>query len=113
MIASPVLPLITDSIASLEAVALAAKRAGADQFGAHVLFLKPSAQRVFFPFVAEKFPQHFGRYSRSYASGAYLKSRYPEFIRERVDGIRSRTGILNRDFTSIGFAPTGSQLVLF
>ncbi|MDQ2712634.1 MAG: radical SAM protein [Acidobacteriota bacterium] len=113
VIASPVLPLITDSIANLETVARAAKAAGADQFGAHVLFLKPSAQRVFFPFVAEKFPQHFARYGRSYASGAYLTGRYPEFIRERVDGIRSRVGLLKRDFSSIGFTPTGSQLVLF
>ncbi len=113
VIASPVLPLITDSITNLEAVAWAAKHAGADQFGAHVLFLKPSAQRVFFPFITEKFPQHFARYSRSYASGAYLKSKYPEFIQERVDSIRSRIGIPKRDFSSAGFAPPGGQLVLF
>ena len=55
VIANPVLPLLTDSEQNLESVARAAKVAGAYQFGARVLFLKPCAQRVFFPFLAEEF----------------------------------------------------------
>ncbi len=48
VIASPVLPLITDSEENLEKVAQAAKDAGADQFGANVLFLKAvGATRLF------------------------------------------------------------------
>jgi DNA repair photolyase len=56
VIASPVLPFITDSRANLEQVARAAKESGADQFGANVLFLKPSAKGVFFR--SSKRPSH-------------------------------------------------------
>ncbi len=97
VIANPVLPLITDSERNLEAVATAAKQAGACQFGANVLFLMPSAQRVFFPFLADHFPEHLRRYERSYAAGAYLDGAYPERIRKLVDGIRERVGIPSRD----------------
>jgi len=45
---SPVLPLINDSEASLNAIAQAAAAAGAYAFGANVLFLKPCAKSVFF-----------------------------------------------------------------
>jgi DNA repair photolyase len=97
VIANPVLPLITDSENNLETVARAAKRAGADQFGANVLFLMPSAQRVFFPFLADRFPQHLKRYEASFAAGAYLQGKYPERIRGMVDSIRDRVGISSRD----------------
>jgi len=97
VIASPVLPLITDSEESLLAVAKAAKAAGASQFGAHVVFLQPSAQRVFFPFLAEKFPKHLRRYEKSFAEGAYLRGSYPERIQSLVRDIRLQVGIPGRD----------------
>lgn len=101
VIANPVLPLITDSEENLHAVAQAAKRAGADQFGANVLFLMPCAQKVFFPFLAERFPQHLKRYEASFAEGAYLKGKYPERIRSLVQSIRQRVGIPERDLDSM------------
>jgi len=114
VIANPVLPLITDSEENLEGVAKAAKEAGADQFGANVLFLKPAAQRVFFPFVAEKFPQHLGRYRASFAQGAYLKGPYPDRIRNLVNQIRTRVGIPSRDMERASLPkPPGSQMMLF
>lgn len=114
VIASPVLPLITDSEENLERVAQAAKDAGADQFGANVLFLKPSAQRVFFPFIEKSFPQHLARYRRGYASGAYLSGAYPDKIRQRVNEIRQRVGIARRDLERTSPpAPLSSQLLLF
>lgn len=97
VIASPVLPMITDSEENLTAVAQAAYRVGADQFGAGVLFLMPAAQRVFFPFLAEKFPDLLKRYERSYAEGAYLTGTYPERIKQMVEDIRRRIGIPSRD----------------
>jgi DNA repair photolyase len=97
VIANPVLPLITDSERNLEEVALAAKAAGAKEFGANVLFLQPCAQRVFFPFLADKFPKHLKRYEKVYQSGAYLKGAYPEKIAELVNSIRTRVGIARRD----------------
>ncbi len=84
VIANPVLPLLTDSEENLESVARAAKAAGAIEFGANVVFLKPSAQRVFFPFLADKFPQHLRRYEANFAAGAFLKG--------ELSGTHSRNG---------------------
>jgi DNA repair photolyase len=114
VIANPVLPLITDSEENLEAVAKAAKDAGADQFGANVLFLKPTAQSVFFSFLAERFPQHLKRYKASFAQGAYLRGSYPERIRSMVNDIRQRVGISQRDMDRTAIPkPAGAQLLLF
>jgi DNA repair photolyase len=105
--------LITDTEENLEAVARAAKLAGARQFGANVLFLKPCAERVF-PFLAEKFPQHLRRYEASYSAGAYLKGKYPERIREMVGQIRERVGIRARDMASVIPPPApDAQMLLF
>ncbi len=114
VIACPILPLLTDSFESLGQVAEAAKQSGADQFGANVLFLQPSAQRVFFPFLAERFPQHLARYRHSYAQGAFLKGPYPDRMRERVDEIRQRFAIAKRDLEHTNPPqPPASQLLLF
>lgn len=95
--ASPVLPMITDSEKNLTEVARAARDAGADQFGANVLFLMPAAQRVFFPLLAEKFPELLKKYERSYAEGAYLKGAYPDRIRALVSDIRTKVGLGTRN----------------
>jgi DNA repair photolyase len=114
VIANPVLPLLTDSEENLESVAKAAKGAGAAQFGANVLFLKPAAQRVFFPFLSERFPEYLQRYQKSYAAGAYLKGKYPERIRELVQTIRERVGIPSRDLERPQPpGPPDSQMLLF
>ncbi len=114
VIASPVLPLLTDSAESLEGVARSAKAAGADQFGANVLFLKPSAQRVFLPFLEAHFPQHLARYRQSYSSEAYLRGSYPDEIRKRVDRIRGQVGIERRNLERTSPPPLpGSQMLLF
>lgn len=115
VIASPVLPLISDTEENLRAVAEAAKRAGADQFSANVLFLMPSAQKVFYPFLAERFPQHVKRYEASFAAGAYLKGKYPDRIRALVQTIRERVGIAARDLDRMPSfeMPAGAQMSLF
>jgi DNA repair photolyase len=114
VIANPVLPLLTDSEENLEGVARAAKAAGAHQWGANVLFLKPCAQRVFFPFLAEKFPDYLGRYQASFATSAYLKGKYPDRIRELVTRIRERVGIPARDLEPLLPAPPPeAQMILF
>ncbi len=114
VIANPVLPLITDSEDNLESVARAAKDAGADQFGANVLFLMPAAQRTFFPFLAENFPQHLKRYQASFAEGAYLHGKYPERIRALVENIRERVGLPSREAMRMPFFEQANpQLSLF
>ncbi|MBV9611967.1 MAG: radical SAM protein, partial [Acidobacteriaceae bacterium] len=114
VIANPVLPLITDSEENLECVARAAKAAGAWQFGANVVFLMPSVQRVFFPFLAERFPQHLSRYEANFREGAYLRGSYPGRIRELADTIRKRVGICGRDMEQISPPPIPqAQMILF
>src|SRR5258708_3278478 len=56
VLGNPVMPFITDSQASLDAVCQAAKEAGAVSFTAHPLFLKPCSKPVFMPFLHHRFP---------------------------------------------------------
>ncbi len=101
VIASPVLPFLTDSEESLASVAKAAKAAGADHFGAGVLFLKPCAQRVFFPFLAERFPEYLHRYEQMFADSAYMNGSYCRRLRELTERIRQRAGIPARDLLRV------------
>src|ERR1700738_4733522 len=55
--ACPLIPGMTDREGELEAVAAAAKNAGAQWFFSNVLFLMPSSAKQFLPFVREKFPR--------------------------------------------------------
>jgi DNA repair photolyase len=89
---APVLPLINDSDASLDAIARAAATAGANGFGANVVFLKPCSRQVFLPFLEEKFPLLVRRYRERFERTAYLRGDYPERIKERVARIRRRYG---------------------
>ena len=91
--ANPVLPLITDSRASLDALAAAAAAAGARHFGGGVLFLMPCAQKVFFPFLERRFPQYARRYRERYERSPYLGGEYCRLIRNRVERIRERHGL--------------------
>jgi DNA repair photolyase len=90
---NPILPLITDSEESLDRLASAAAKAGASYFGGGLLFLMPSAQKVFFPFLEANFPHLTRRYRERFEKNAYLRGPYQELIRERVKRIRARHGL--------------------
>jgi DNA repair photolyase len=90
---NPILPMITDSEEALDALAHAARQAGAQYFGGGPLFLMPSAQKIFFPFLEKRFPKLAGEYKRLYAHGAYLGPEYKARLRERVGRIRERYGL--------------------
>jgi DNA repair photolyase len=87
---NPILPMITDSEESLDALAAAARQAGAQYFGGGPLFLMPSAQKIFFPFLEKRFPKLAGPYREMYAHSAYLGPGYKARLRERVARIRQR-----------------------
>jgi DNA repair photolyase len=89
---NPIMPMITDSEESLDALAGAARHAGAQYFGGGPLFLMPSAQNVFFPFLEAQFPKLTARYRKLYAASAYLGGGYKDNLRERVQRIRERHG---------------------
>ena len=86
--ASPIMPLLTDSIANLDAIASEAVRSGARYFGGGTLFLMPSAQEQFFPFLDEHYPSLAERYKTRYGREPYLRGDYEKWIRARVRKIR-------------------------
>ncbi len=90
---NPVMPLITDQEARLNALAKAAREHGAEYFGGGPLFLMPSAQRVFFPFVAKHYPLLLRRYRERYESDAYLKGPYLDLLRTRLAKVRAANGL--------------------
>jgi DNA repair photolyase len=96
--ASPLIPGITDGEGELEAVAAAAKEAGAQWFFSGVLFLMPSSARIFLPFVREKFPKLAKQYDQWYGKNGYAPEEYRKKIAERVARIRVKHGFHTRPF---------------
>jgi DNA repair photolyase len=91
--ASPVMPLLTDSLENLNAVAEAAARACARYFGGGILFLMPCAQAQFFPFLEQEFPDLAKRYRDRYSRRPYLRGEYARLIRERIEQVRANHGL--------------------
>src|ERR1700751_5982571 len=94
--ACPLIPGMTDRDGELEAVAAAAKNAGALWFFSNVLFLMPSSAKQFFPFVREKFPKLAKQYEEWYAKNGYAPEEYRKKMSERVAKIRRELGIVSR-----------------
>jgi DNA repair photolyase len=92
---NPIMPGITDSERQLDRVAKAARDAGAQSFGGGPLFLMPSAQKVFLPFLEREFPQLVPRYKETFAKSAYLGRKYKEILRQRVQRVRDRYGLVS------------------
>jgi DNA repair photolyase len=94
--ASPLLPGITDREGELEAVARAAKEAGAQWFVSGVLFLMPSSAKMFLPFLREKFPRLVRQYEDWYVRNAYAPEAYRLKIAERVARVKKQLGMTAR-----------------
>ena len=90
---NPIMPGITDGERNLDRVAKAARDAGAVSFGGGPLFLMPSAQKVFFPFLEQRFPALAPRYRELFSRSAYLDRDYKAEISARVRRIRDRYGL--------------------
>jgi len=87
---NPIMPGITDGEPALDRLAKASRDAGAVTFGGGPLFLMPSAQQVFFPFLEREFPHLLPRYRELYARSAYLGKDYKEYIAAKVRRVRER-----------------------
>jgi DNA repair photolyase len=90
--ASPLIPGITDRDGELEAVAGAAKEAGAQWFFSNALFLMPSSAKQFLPFIREKFPRLAKQYEQWYGKNGYAPEEYRKKASERVARIRKEFG---------------------
>jgi DNA repair photolyase len=88
---APILPGLTDSAESIEAVAAAAKAHGALTFGSGVLRLAPMVKAHYFDFVAANFPALLPRYERAYG-GSTISTAYQRAIEQRLNAIREQHG---------------------
>ena len=87
ILCSPLMPGITDTRSSINAVARAAAAAGANFFAAGALFLKPCSQPTFFRFVREHFPDKLADYERRYGSSAWVSPEYRQRMADLVNSI--------------------------
>lgn len=94
--ASPVLPGINDGAGELEALARAAREAGAKHFGAQMLFLREPARRVFFEALERDFAPLAARYRRLFARGVRVDAELREELELRVARIREDLGFSRR-----------------
>jgi DNA repair photolyase len=90
VLAMPVLPGLTDSEADLDALARAASDSGAQWFAASVVFLMPSAQKQFLPFLEGKFPKLVRRYREWFTRSNYAPEAYRREISARVAALRKK-----------------------
>jgi len=109
---APVLPGLTDSTASIEAVAAAARDYGAAHFTAVPLRLAPQVKEFYLGFIESDYPELLERYKVAYP-GAHAPPEYREKLGERIEQIRARYA-----FSSAGarrreaLARKGPQLLL-
>ena len=100
-LASPLIPGITDRDGELEALAAAAKDAGALWISSGVLFLMPSSAKQFLPFLREKFPRLTRQYDSWYSRDAYPPEPYRQKVAARLAGIKSRLGFSFRPWEQL------------
>jgi DNA repair photolyase len=88
---APVLPGLTDSSASIEAVAAAAREHQAAYFAANALRLAPHVQEFYMGFIGDRYPELLARYERAYP-GTYAPPAYREQLDQRIERIRASYG---------------------
>jgi len=89
---APIMPDITDDRANLEEMIAAARHHDATHVFANVLFLKPSAQQAFFPFLERHFPHLRKRYAARFARSAFLDHSYKDRIFRLVADLKRKHG---------------------
>ena len=93
---SPLMPGITDSRASMEAVARAAAEARASFFVSGALFLKPCSLTTFLAFVEKHFPGQLEAYRKRYGKSAFVSAEYRKRVAELVDAVCRKYGLGRR-----------------
>ena len=110
--AMPILPGITDGREDLDALARAARDAGAQWFGASVSFLMPAAQKQFFPFLDAKFPKLARRYREWFSRSNHVPETYRQEMMARVAALRKKYGLGSRPVEMARPAENSGQLSL-
>ena len=89
---APILPGISDSPESIEAVVEAAAAHGARFLSANLLFLKPGSKEWFMPLIKEAYPHLIPGYSKIYRQ-TYAPRDYTSGVLRVVDEARRRWGL--------------------
>ena len=112
VLASPVLPGITDGAGELEALAQAAKDAGAAWFSSGVLFLQPTSAKQFMPALREKFPRLAKQYEDWFGRHGHVPDEYRAAMRQRLSEIRKKFGYPDRPFGEMQAPVAAAQMSL-
>ena len=102
---APLLPGISDSSESIDAVAGAAADHKAQYLAGNLLFLKPGSKEWFMPMLRETYPRLVPAYARMYRK-TYAPRDYTQKVMEAVEGARRRWGLSTRPATT---SPRASQ----
>ena len=92
---APILPGLTDSAESIEAVAAAARDHDAAYFSATALRLAPHVKEFYMGFIGDEYPDLLPRYERAYP-GTYAPPEYREKLDQRIERIRTQYGFKNK-----------------
>ena len=113
VLCSPLMPGITDSFASLDAVAGAAAQARAGFFVSGALFLKPCSLPTFFDFVERNFPGQMEAYRKRYEKSAFVSTAYRKRVAEMVGAVcrKHKLGRLREEDT-MGHEHADSEVAL-
>ncbi len=112
VLASPVLPGITDGAGELEALAQAAKDAGAAWFSSGILFLQPTSAKQFMPALREKFPRLAKQYEEWFGRYGHVPDEYRAAMRRRLSDIRKKFGYPDRPFSEMQTPVAAAQMSL-
>ena len=101
VLAAPVLPDLTDSEASLDAIAAAARAHDAAFFSIRPLKLDPGVRPHYFAFLAEQFPVLLPMAAARFADRVNPDRRYVDALEDRVERIRRKYGFDEERFQRV------------
>ncbi|HSB61034.1 MAG TPA: radical SAM protein [Vicinamibacteria bacterium] len=90
---APVLPLVTDGEAGLDALFAAAAARGVRSASCSILFLRSPTREKYLRWLAREFPRHLAAYEEAYAGRVYLGGRYRERLLALVARLREKHGL--------------------
>jgi DNA repair photolyase len=96
VLAMPIVPGITDAAEDLDALAKAARDAGAQWFAGNVLYLRSAALKHFMDFVGGQFPKLARQYEDWYVHRGGAPDTYRKEISALVEGLREKYGLGSR-----------------
>jgi hypothetical protein len=106
------LPGITDGEGELEALAEAAKKAGAGWFASGILFLQPTSAKQFMPAIREKFPRLAKQYEDWFLRQGQAPEEYRKKVRQRLAEIRRKFAYPDRPYGEMQRPVASAQMSL-